>query len=66
MSSVTLNELRSALSEADFPATKDDLVASAESTGAGADALAALRSLPPEVPYANVDEVVRSVTTDVE
>lgn len=66
MSSVTLNELKSALSEVDFPATKDDVVASAEGAGAGSDAIAALRSLPPEVPYANVDEVVRSVTTDVE
>lgn len=66
MSSVTLNELKRALSEVDFPATKDDIVASAQGTDAGADALAALRSLPPEVPYANVDEVVRSVTTDVE
>lgn len=66
MSNVTLTQLRSALSEADFPATKDALVASAQGTGADDEAIAALRSLPPAVEYANVDEVVRSVTTDVE
>jgi hypothetical protein len=66
MATVRLTQLQSALSEADFPATKDELVASAQAQGADADAVAALRSLPPEVAYANVDEVVRSVTVDVE
>ncbi len=66
MSSVTLKQLKSALSEVDFPATKDDILASAEAGGGSPDAIAALRSLPPAVSYDNVDEVVRSVTTDVE
>jgi hypothetical protein len=55
-------EFRVALSAADFPAGKEDLVRMAEEGGAGERVLAGLRSLPLG-DYDNVDEVVRSVDT---
>lgn len=64
MANVSLDALKDALSQVDFPAGKDDVVRSARDQGAGADALAALRSVPP-VDYRNADEVIRSVTRDV-
>lgn len=64
MASVQLSEMKDALSQVDFPATKEEIVRSAEQQGASVAAQKALRSLPP-VTYENVDEVLRSVTPDV-
>ncbi|MDQ3946666.1 MAG: DUF2795 domain-containing protein [Actinomycetota bacterium] len=58
----TADAVRDALQNADFPAGKDDLIRTAEETGASGDVLAALRSLP-VADYASKDEVVRSVET---
>lgn len=54
------DRLRSALNEADFPASKDDLVRYAERAQADAETVRAIRSIPP-VEYSNLTEVVRSV-----
>ena len=62
MPHVTPNQLRDALNAVDFPADKDAILSQAQSDSADVDK--ALRSLPP-VEYANLDEVVRSVTVDV-
>ena len=52
--------LWAALSDVDYPATKDDLIAAAERNAPGdQDVLAVLRSLPPET-YGNGNEVIRS------
>ena len=65
MTWVTVNEIEDALNAVDFPASKDELVAQASQRGAEDHVVKALRSLPPEVEYANVDEVIRSVHADV-
>jgi hypothetical protein len=65
MSSVSLGDLRDALLTVDFPADKDVILRAAQEQGAGEDVLAALRSLPPAIEYANKDEVIRSVHADV-
>jgi hypothetical protein len=57
------DQLRKALRNADFPASKEDLIRVAEDAGASGDVLAALRAIPP-VEYANRDEVARSVPVD--
>lgn len=44
---------------------EDELVEQARARGSTDDVLQALRSLPPEVRYANLDEVIRSVHADV-
>ena len=49
-----------ALVDADFPATKEDLLATAERNDADPDVLRALRSIPP-VEYRNRAEVLMSV-----
>lgn len=64
MATVSLDALKDALSQVDFPAGKDDVIRSAQDRGASADALAALRSVPP-VDYRNADEVIASITHDV-
>ncbi|MEW2384226.1 DUF2795 domain-containing protein [Micromonospora sp. NPDC047707] len=48
------------LSSLDYPAEKDDVVREAEREGAPPDVLRALRALPPQVDYANGNEVARS------
>lgn len=58
------DQLRRALRDADFPASKEDLVQVAQSAGASGEVIAALRAIPP-VEYANRDEVARSVPVDV-
>jgi hypothetical protein len=63
MTATDIDRLRQALSEADFPADKDDLVGYAERAAADDDTVRALRALPP-VPYANLGEVVQSVSLD--
>jgi hypothetical protein len=65
MTTVSAKALERALSAADFPATKEDLLAAAREQEADEAVEKALRSLPP-VEYGNVDEVIRSVTVDVE
>lgn len=64
MTRVGVKDLERALQAADFPATKDELLAAARREDAGEDVIKALRSLPP-VDYGSVSEVVRSVTVDV-
>jgi hypothetical protein len=52
--------LWAALSDVDYPASKDDLLAAAERNAPGDEEVAkVLRSLPPET-YANGNEVIRS------
>ena len=52
--------LHQALSDVDYPATKDDLLAAAARNAPGDEDVAkVLRSLPAET-YANGDEVIRS------
>lgn len=55
--------LHEALSQADFPADKDYLLRCAEEADADRDTLRELRSMPPDT-YANLDEILRSVTTE--
>ncbi len=64
MTKVTVHQLRQALSAADFPATKDQLLEVARQQGASPEVGKALRSLPP-VDYGSAAEVIRSVTVDV-
>lgn len=59
----TQQRVRAGLSEVDFPADKDQLVAAADRTGADDHTLRALRSMPP-VRYTNIDEVLASVETE--
>jgi hypothetical protein len=51
------------LTNVDFPAHRDELVAAAEAEGAPEGVIKALRAMPP-VDYANKDEVRRSAHTD--
>jgi hypothetical protein len=65
MASVRTRELTDALSEVDYPLSKDDLVEHIGARSVPEDVLRAIRSLPPAI-YENHDEVIRSVTVDVE
>jgi hypothetical protein len=56
----TLDRLKKALIDADFPATKDQLLETAVRNGADEMTLKALRSIPPEE-YRNFREVEASV-----
>jgi hypothetical protein len=60
---VTAEEVRRHLTDVDFPADKDALVAAAEQRGAAQEAVRALRAIPP-VDYANRDQVISSVELD--
>ncbi|MBF6329589.1 DUF2795 domain-containing protein [Nocardia transvalensis] len=55
-----VDSVRQALSDADFPADKDQLVRYATQAGADDDTVRALRAIPPES-YANITEVLQSV-----
>lgn len=55
--------VKQALSSADFPAGKEALVEHAQRHSADESVLRALRAMPP-VQYANVGEVLQSVTMD--
>jgi hypothetical protein len=57
------DEVKRALTNADFPATKEELIRAAEAAGAPDNVIAALRAIPPEE-YANRAEVIRSIPTD--
>lgn len=58
---VTPKALEDALDEVDFPADKEEILASAEGRDVQEEVLRALRSMPPEVRYDNAGQVVRSV-----
>ena len=57
------DRLRRALRDADFPASKEELVRVARSAGASGEVVAALRAIP-SVEYASREEVARSVPVD--
>jgi hypothetical protein len=57
------DQLRRALRDVDFPASKEELIRAAQAVGASGEVIAALRAIPPEE-YANRDEVARSVPVD--
>ena len=57
--------VKAALVDADYPATKDELVRYAEAAGAEEPTVKALRAMPP-VDYRNLDEVLRSADFDVQ
>ncbi|OQO89743.1 DUF2795 domain-containing protein [Saccharomonospora piscinae] len=57
----TVERLHSALSGADFPAQRDDLVRSAENANADADTIKELRGIPPES-YGSLADVERAVS----
>ena len=63
MVTTDVERVHRALAEADFPAEKTELVRSATAAGADDDTVRALNAIPP-VEYANVGEVVQSVTLD--
>ncbi len=65
MTWVTVNQVEDALDAVDFPADKDALLAQAEAQDAPEEVLKALRSPPPEITYANIGEVIRSVGVNV-
>ncbi|GAB2741898.1 hypothetical protein GCM10027174_14260 [Salinifilum aidingensis] len=56
--------LEAALSEVDFPASKEDLVAHAQNHGADEETVRSLRALP-VAEYENLTEIVRSVPLDM-
>lgn len=60
--STTRQQLQHCLSDVDYPAGKDMLVAAAESADCDEDTVRALRAIPP-VTYANSAEVLASVST---
>ena len=59
----SIHDVLAHLADATYPATKDELVATAERAGAPEDVVKALRAMPP-VDYRNKDEVARSARTD--
>jgi Protein of unknown function (DUF2795) len=59
----SIQDVLASLEDATFPASKDELVATAERAGAPEGVVKALRAMPP-VDYANRDEVARSAHTD--
>jgi Protein of unknown function (DUF2795) len=56
--------VKAALVDADYPATKDELVRCAVTARADEPTIKALRAMPP-VDYRNLDEVLRSADFDV-
>ncbi|WP_228813681.1 DUF2795 domain-containing protein [Nocardia flavorosea] len=63
MVTTDVERIQRALSEADFPAEKDGLVRCATEAGADGDTVRALKAIPP-VEYANLAEVLQSVSLD--
>ncbi|MEU4837890.1 DUF2795 domain-containing protein [Nocardia testacea] len=57
------DRVRAALSDADFPAEKQDLVHCATRAHADADTVRALKAIPPET-YGNLREVLQSVNLE--
>ncbi len=60
MRATSVERLRAALAEVDYPASKDELVDSAQRAGADEQTVQALRAMPP-VDYGSFDEVSGSV-----
>ncbi|WP_046470092.1 DUF2795 domain-containing protein [Allosalinactinospora lopnorensis] len=60
VATTTTERLQAALSGADFPAHRDDLVEAARDSGADEETIRALRAIPAE-DYANFSEVTASV-----
>ncbi len=56
----TVDEVKAALTDVDYPASKDDLLAAAEQHRVGENAMKALRAIPP-VDYGNDAEVLSSI-----
>ncbi|HEX2301725.1 MAG TPA: DUF2795 domain-containing protein [Pseudonocardiaceae bacterium] len=56
----TPDQLREALTDADFPASKEELQQTAQRNEASEETIRALRAIPP-VPYHSFTEVLRSV-----
>ncbi|MFC0531271.1 DUF2795 domain-containing protein [Phytohabitans kaempferiae] len=57
------NDVRDALTDLDFPADKEQIVAHAEGRGAAAEALRLVRGLPLQT-YRNISEIRSSVPLD--
>ena len=60
MDKPALQDVMRALDDVDYPASKDDLIAAAERSGAGGAVLHALRAIP-LADYASRDDIVKSV-----
>ena len=60
---VTADEVMGHLTDVDYPADKDALLAAAERAGASEEVLRAIRAVPP-VDYRSREEVVRSLRLD--
>jgi hypothetical protein len=58
---VPVQDVLAHLGEVDYPADKDALLDAAQRHGAPDEVLRTLRTVPPGVDYANVDELVRSL-----
>ncbi|OBG49323.1 MULTISPECIES: DUF2795 domain-containing protein [unclassified Mycobacterium] len=61
VASTTQSQLRQCLSDVDFPANKQDLLAAAGRNGCDDNTIRALRGIPPET-YNNATQVAASVT----
>lgn len=61
VASTTRSQLRQCLSDVDFPANKEDLLAAAERNGCDDETVQAMRKIPSET-YANSAQVAASVT----
>jgi len=61
VASTTRDRIESCLNDVDFPATKDDLLRSAERNRCDAETARALRGIPAET-YNNLDQICASVT----
>ncbi|MDP9430687.1 MAG: DUF2795 domain-containing protein [Actinomycetota bacterium] len=60
---MTADDVMQHLTDVDYPADKETLLAEAERRGASREVLKAIRAVPP-VDYRNDDEVVRSLRLD--
>ncbi|WP_209307671.1 DUF2795 domain-containing protein [Geodermatophilus sp. DF01-2] len=60
---MTADDVMRSLTDVDYPADKEALLAAAERRGASPEVLRAIRAVPP-VDYRNGDEVVRSLRLD--
>jgi hypothetical protein len=58
---LTPEEVMRHLTDVDYPADKDALLAAAERSGASDEVLRAIRAIPPSIDYRGKDEVVRSL-----
>lgn len=61
VASTTRSRLQRCLTDVDFPANKNDLLAAAERNRCDDETIRALRGIPPET-YCNLDQICASVT----